>query len=549
MQKKIRECSKDKIIRLTLMEDLTLSQKSKSVSITEISAEKNRVSNSFLTNDLFELTINSVSESIVIVNMEGQIIYVNKSFIQKYGYTEDEVFTKSISVLISDKNDSESIQQIIEKTLENSNWKGRFFHKDKEGNEFLVSLNASLIKDEAGKPIGIVAVLTDITERAREKQELKEAEDKYKSFFLETKDMVYESTPEGKLIDINPAGVELFGYDSKEEILKVDIPKELYINSDDRSRFKNQLELYGYAKNFEIEIKQKDGKRKFVLETGISVKDISGNVKAYRGIIRDITETKKAEEQMKKYIREIASANSQLYKSEAELKKLNAAKDKFFSIIAHDLKSPFTSLIGLSDFILEDIDGLSKDEIRLFSSKINKSAKSVFALLENLLQWSRVQTGRMEYNPTAFDLYEMIEQNVSLLLGNAVRKDIDLVSEISLNTKVYADLNMINSVVQNLISNAIKFTPNGGKIKVSSKVSNHAIEIIVKDDGLGIDPENIEKLFKIDVHHTTAGTDNEKGTGLGLVLCKELINMNGGDISVESEIGKGSSFKFTIPKN
>ena len=530
------------------MKDLTLTPaKSISPFQKELSAEQSQSSNSLFTSNLFELTINSVGESIVILNMDRQIIYVNKSFIQKYGYTEDEVFTKQISMLNSEKNDPEEIEKIISNTLENSNWKSRFYHKDKNNNEFLVSLNASLIKDDEEKPVGVVAAITDLSDKIKATRELKEAEAKYESFFVETKDMVYESTPEGKLIDVNPAGVELFGYESKDEMLQVDIPKHLYTDPADRQRYKELLNNYGFAKNFEIEIRRKDGSRRVVLETGTAVKDEHGNVKAYRGIIRDVTENKKAEEQLKKYIREIASANSQLYKSEAELKKLNAAKDKFFSIIAHDLKSPFTSLIGLSDFILEDLEGLSKEEIKLFSSKINKSAKSVFALLENLLQWSRVQTGRMEYNPTVFDLYEMIEQNTNLLLGNAVKKNIDLVSEIPLNSKVYADLNMINSVVQNLISNAIKFTPNGGKIKISSKVSDHYVTISVKDDGIGIDKNDIEKLFKIDVHHTTAGTDNEKGTGLGLVLCKELINMNGGDISVESESGKGSTFKFTIP--
>lgn len=228
------------------------------------------------------------------------------------------------------------------------------------------------------------------------------------------------------------------------------------------------------------------------------------------------------------------------------LEKLNATKDKFFSIIAHDLKNPFSSLIGFSNLLIEEFDQLSKEDIRKFVSNIHGSADNLIKLLNNLLQWSESQTGRIEYHPQKSDLSIIVNNTISLLTPNAEEKQVKLVSNIDENTIAWFDKNMITTVFRNLINNAIKFTNPGGEIHVEGKSSDNFIELSVIDSGIGIKKTDAEKLFIIDVKHSTPGTSGEEGTGLGLILCKEFVERHGGEIWVESELEKGSEFKFTL---
>jgi signal transduction histidine kinase len=230
-----------------------------------------------------------------------------------------------------------------------------------------------------------------------------------------------------------------------------------------------------------------------------------------------------------------------------ELNELNATKDKFFSIIAHDLKNPFNTLMGFSELLLDNLDVFSKDKLREFIGILYETAKQSYALLENLLEWSRAQTGRLQMNPENINLHDLVEENINLLSNAAAKKKIKLINEIGPSVNVYADANMGHAVIRNLISNAIKYTNENGSITCSSTVKKDKIEVTVHDTGIGIKPQNIDKLFKIDQNYSTHGTADESGTGLGLILCKEFINKNNGSIWVESEYGKGSSFKFTLP--
>lgn len=240
--------------------------------------------------------------------------------------------------------------------------------------------------------------------------------------------------------------------------------------------------------------------------------------------------------------------NAEIALSNAELSQANASKDKFFSIIAHDLKSPFTGLLGYSEIIIEDFDQLSQKDIKYFLENMRSIIKSIFGLIENLLTWSRIQTGHMEFFPQKLDLMTTICSVISSLSGNAVKKNITMYNSINQELLVRADENMVRSVVINLISNAIKFTQTGGGIFIDSEMMNDKfVRISVRDTGVGISAEDVEKLFRIDKQHTTLGTDSEKGTGLGLVLCKELVEKNGGMIWVESEEGNGCTFFFTLP--
>ena len=243
---------------------------------------------------------------------------------------------------------------------------------------------------------------------------------------------------------------------------------------------------------------------------------------------------------------ELTRQKIMIEKQRKELESLNATKDKFFSIIAHDLKNPFASLIGASDFLVNSSDELTAEQLKNFHDIINQSARSGYRLLENLLEWSRMQTGRMAFKPKKVDLWDLVNEVVNLLTGSAEQKEICLTANIDENLIATVDENMINTVVRNLVSNAIKFTHRGGEIKVSSELFDGFIEITVADNGIGIPPEKIEKLFRIDEKVTQNGTENETGTGLGLILCKEFVERHGGTIRVESEPKKGSKFIFTI---
>ncbi len=373
-------------------------------------------------------------------------------------------------------------------------------------------------------------------------------EEKYNTLFMELKDVVYESTQDGKLIDINPSGIELFGYESKEELLKVNVAETLYVNPVERDVLLNELTEKGFVKNYEIKVKNKSGDELVVLETSFQVKDKNGKVIGYNGIIRDVTESKKQERLLIQYNEELADVNKQLKDSENELKKLNDEKDKFFSIIAHDLKSPFNALLNLSEFLVEDLSELSLEEIRSFSKEINKSAHSVYNLLLNLLQWSQIKTGRMKHTKEKVALSSLLNNIIILLENVASKKSIKIINEIDSSIFFYGDRTMISSVLQNLISNALKFTKRNGTIIISSKIEGDKIIVSVQDNGVGISEENLHKLFKLDKHLSTTGTANESGTGLGLILCKELVEKNDGKIWVESQETLGTTFYFTLEK-
>ena len=248
------------------------------------------------------------------------------------------------------------------------------------------------------------------------------------------------------------------------------------------------------------------------------------------------------EDKVKERTAKLGTANEQL-------KETNATKDKFFSIIAHDLKSPFVGLLGYSELLKNEIDSLPKEKITEYSENLNKNIKNTYNLLENLLNWALFQTGKMSFNPESVDLFLEIKSILELFDANAGSKNITIVNNVKINTYIEADKNMIRTVLYNLISNAIKFTNQKGQVSVKSEKIDDHIEISVSDNGVGIPRENLEKLFKLDSNITTKGTSNEKGTGLGLLLCKEMIEKHNGSISVESEEGKGTTFRVIFPSN
>lgn len=243
----------------------------------------------------------------------------------------------------------------------------------------------------------------------------------------------------------------------------------------------------------------------------------------------------------------LQAANEKIIQQNKELQELNATKDKFFSIISHDLKGPLNSLTSFSGLLINYFDSLSKEEIQTLAKDLDKSLKNLFALLENLLEWSRSQTGAIEFKPEAFNLSELMQENIDLLTAQAGTKEITLHYPNAQPVTVMAHKNSVTTVIRNLISNAIKFTPKGGTITLSATKNNEEALISIADTGVGMSKEVIDKIFRIDAKHSTKGTADEKGTGLGLVLCKDFVEKNKGSIGVQSEEGKGSTFYFTLP--
>lgn len=236
-----------------------------------------------------------------------------------------------------------------------------------------------------------------------------------------------------------------------------------------------------------------------------------------------------------------------LKKSDAKLKESNDTKDKFFSIIAHDLRSPFNNILGFSELLIENSNNYETARAEKYLGIINSSAKNTLVLLDNLLNWAKSQTGELSFKPEKIILSEIILEIVELKSSLAQAKNISLKYHPLDKAEVFADVNMLKTVLRNLVSNAIKFTNNGGFINISAISKQQFIEITVSDNGIGIKEEISNKLFDRNNHFTTEGTKNEKGSGLGLKLCKEFLEKNGGNIWIESEENKGSDFKFTLP--
>lgn len=268
--------------------------------------------------------------------------------------------------------------------------------------------------------------------------------------------------------------------------------------------------------------------------SGTPVKDKNGNVWASLVSFMDITERKRIEA-------EINAKNEELLKT-------NAEKDKFFSIVAHDLRSPFNSFLGLTRMMDEELPSLSQDEIKIFAGNLRKSANMLYHLLENLLEWSRMQRGLLTFKPQIFNLSHEVTAGIELVRESAEKKMISIRQDIPDNIIAKADTQMFESLVRNLVFNAIKFTPKNGEISIAAKkISDTMLEMSISDTGIGMDQLMVNKLFLLNENIYRRGTEGEPSTGLGLIICKDFVEKHGGKLWVESETGKGSTFYLTIP--
>ena len=295
-----------------------------------------------------------------------------------------------------------------------------------------------------------------------------------------------------------------------------------------RRQFKGELE-----KGIEFRIFTFNGSTRFLSLSGAPAYNENGEVIGAIGAVQDITERVEADIKLKRYM--------------DELKEINATKDKFFSIISHDLKNPFHSINAALGILLDDPE-LSPDERKTFLVGLQNTSGRAYSLLENLMLWSRNQMGQIEFAPEKIQLTEAVLATLDLVSNSSALKNISLTHDIDDNIYVSADRNMLETVLRNLITNAIKFTPDNGTVEVKAEVEGATVEVSVKDNGVGIEEEDLSKLFKIDKAFSTKGTKNESGSGLGLILCKDFVERNGGVLSVESKVGEGSVFRFTLKK-
>jgi PAS domain S-box-containing protein len=338
----------------------------------------------------------------------------------------------------------------------------------------------------------------------------------------------------GRIAYANSADAQMHGYTVEELIGQ---PANIYARPEIRKSFnveKPDFKAYMNWKRESTNIR-KDGSEFPVTLISNMIKNLEGNPIGMVVVCENITERKQAEMALKK--------------SEQHLRELNATKDKFFSIIAHDLRNPLTTLLGYSDLILQIYETTSSEEIYEMLGKLNGSANQLHKLIENLFQWSRAQIDGLNFEPAMISLHQIVKTNVDLFKFTAIKKDIILHTTVFEELEVFADQNMITTVIRNLISNGLKFTDRGGSVTISTTIDDGEVTIRVRDTGVGIDLKNIPSLFLLNESCSTPGTEQEVGTGLGLILCKEFVEINGGTIRVESKQKIGSTFSFTLPLN
>jgi two-component system sensor histidine kinase/response regulator len=373
----------------------------------------------------------------------------------------------------------------------------------------------------------------NITERQKLDEALRQSEDKFKYFFEHSSVGESLTLPTGE-INVNEAFCEMLGYSPPEfknkKWQEITYPEDIELTQ----REVDQL-LSGkqYSTRFVKRFIHKDGSVVWVDLSSSIRRDADGKPIYLMSSVVDITERKLAEFAIKE--------------SAAKLLLLNLDKDRFISILGHDLKNPFNNILGFSEILNDEIESLNKEEIKDIAKNINKSARFTNKLLEDILIWAKMQQGKIPFEPQNLSFTDICRDTLEILNQAASAKNISVNCLAADQLNVFADNEMLKSVLRNLVSNAIKFTNNGGAIYINAKQDSENVTISVSDNGIGIPPDNLAKLFDISQVLTTTGTAQETGTGLGLLLCKEFVERHGGKIWVESEEDKGSDFKFTLP--
>ncbi|MCB2195315.1 MAG: PAS domain-containing sensor histidine kinase [Bacteroidetes bacterium] len=483
----------------------------------------------FSSNEFLDLLPEVVFE----IDSNLHIKFLNKACENVLGYKKSDIINNKLPVdQFVSPSDLHKLNKSIQNNFNGSHISGNSYTVyDKEGNERIFEIYNTHIKKN-GKIDALRCIAIDITEKEKRHKILTSQEKHFRQIF-QNFPLPYQSlNNEGEIIDVNPAWEELMGY-SRTEIVGKHF--EYILTEPNKSKFKKAFNIFkekGIVSNVSFELMKKDGSTMHANYHGkIEYSDQKKFIRSHC-VFSDITLQKKAE--------------NTLIRSEERLRELNATKDKFFSIIAHDLKNPFNDLMGFTQLLALNIDKYDKQKIEQFTHIIHQSSKLAYNLLENLLDWSRSQTGTLKFKPEKISISELISENIDLLESTARNKNIRIYSEVNGETFAFADKNMVRTILRNLISNAIKYTNQGGHIRIVGNCSK-TCKISVSDSGIGISSENIKKIFKIDESFSTLGTEREKGTGLGLILCKEFVEKNGGRLKIKSRPNEGSTFIFTLP--
>jgi len=373
----------------------------------------------------------------------------------------------------------------------------------------------------------------------KEYNELLVKEERYRLLAEHARDVIWTMKLDGTITYISPAVTQLRGLtveeamnQSTDQILTPDsLVKVVKYIQDQIKLFTEGMPLESFRD--EVDYYRKDGTIMPAEVIAYSIPGKDFDSVTILGVTRDITERKKFE------LKLLEQAN--------QLKELNATKDKFFSIIAHDLRNPFSAILGLSELLRIEANDIENHSMTNFADLIHSTAQQTYALLENLLDWAKSQQNSFPFLPERLSINSLIANEIGRLKANADQKNIALVDSSSEEIFVTADEKMISTVIRNLISNAIKYTPRNGSVTVETIMTKDQVEVSVLDTGVGMNKKTIEQLFKVENSLTNPGTENEKGTGLGLILSKEFVEKHGGKIMVESETGSGSRFCFSIP--
>jgi PAS domain S-box-containing protein len=382
----------------------------------------------------------------------------------------------------------------------------------------------------------------EVDQRMLVEQALRESERYARNLIESSLNMIIAVDKDRRIVEFNKAAEEAFGY-TREEVVGENV-SILYADRQEASTI-GQTMVEKTQSIREVYNKRKNGDVFPCLLSASTLRDTHGNVIGYMGISRDITQLKQAQT-------ELLMAHNELKEKNTQLQELNASKDKFFSIISHDLRGSFGTLLGFAQLITENIDDYSKERVKGFVIRLRTSAERLYALLENLLTWSRIQRGVMKCLPRSLNLAAVAKETIELFAPQAEKKQILLRNAIPKGIVAVADESMVDTVIRNLVSNALKFTQAEGRVELSASMheaDSRFIILSVSDTGVGIPEKMLPRLLRLDMQYKTTGTAGEQGSGLGLILCKELVEHNGGELWVTSEEGKGTTFSFTLPKS
>ncbi|KAF0129225.1 MAG: PAS domain-containing protein [Bacteroidetes bacterium] len=488
--------------------------------------------------EMYKILAENSSDGVSLIDPEGKVTYISPAYVRRLGYTAEEWLHADTKRILSSLHPDDApriadeIKRGRELKLPVSKYEYRMLTKSGEYIWLEDVLHRSF--DEQGNFIHTVVNSRIITERKQLEEILKESEYKFRNFFENSLVGKSMTTIDGYL-EVNKSFCDILGYSITElaglRWQDITHPDDI---EDGQIKINSLLSFEKNTERFEKRYIRKDGQVVWAdLSTSLQC-DSAGKPLFFITAIIDITRRKQIEE-------EIRNKNGELAKTLSE-------KDKFFSIIAHDLRGPFNGFLGLTQLMAEDIESMAQQDIKKIAGRLNNSAVNLFALLNNLLEWARMQQGITKFEPKTLSLFPFATSILQPVLETANKKGIEVIIDITENLEVIADENMLSSTIRNLASNAIKFTPSGGKVSLSAKPTmDGKIVVSVKDSGIGMDKEILDKMFKLDTNLSRKGTDGEPSTGLGLLLCKDFIGKHGGEIWVKSEVNKGSTFYFTLP--